>query len=166
MKFFAYGTNVLLAKMMSLVTFAQAIGLAELSGYQLIFNKKSHKDDSGLANLTATQKATDKVYGNLYEVSDSYLSTLELAEGIQHGYHTQKVTVLCQGENISATIFLCDDPAFLQNNLKPFDWYKAMIVRGLERLEAPADYTQKVKKMEDILDVDVQRARIHLCFLE
>ncbi len=166
MKFFAYGVHMLTPKMVSMIAFARAIGVGELSGYKLVFNKKSHKDESGLANLMPTQNARDKVYGVIYEFSDSNRSTLDLMEGTEYGYHATPVTVLCDAEKMSVTTYLCGDPQYWQEGLKPFDWYQAMMVKGARQNNLPEAYIKHLESRPHVVDTDPVRVQIHARYLE
>lgn len=166
MKYFAYGVNMLTPKMLSIVTFAQSVGIAELSGYRFEFNKKSHKDESGHANIVATQNPKDKVYGVVYEFSDSNKEALELAENVPYGYHAQAVQVVCQRQRMEVITYLADNVQFLKEGLLPFSWYKAMIVKGAKDHELPKSYIQFLEAFSAGEDSDQARAQIHARFLE
>ena len=166
MKYFAYGVNMLTPKMVSIITFSQAIGIAELSGYRFDFNKQSHKDESAHANIVATQNAKDKVYGVVYEFSDSNKEALELAENVPYGYHAETISVVCQRQKLDVVTYLSDNPQFLKEGLVPFTWYKAMIVRGAKDHELPKQYIQFLEAFTAGEDSDTGRAKIHARFLE
>ncbi len=165
MKFFIYGVQILPAKMMSVMAFSQFVGVGKLSGYQLLFNKKSHKDESGLANLVLTHKPEDAVFGAIYEISEAYKGTLERVEGIEHGYHEIPVTVSCQGQPMSVKTFICDDAALTQEGLKPFHWYKAMMLKGAKERTFPAEYIDYLEKYEALTDTDAIRIQSHAGYL-
>lgn len=165
MKFFAYGLNMLAAKMISVITFAKLYGVGELTGYRLVFNKKSHKDESGYATLVSTGNPKDKVYGVIYEFSDSHKSTLDIVEGTHYGYEEESLTVLCDGSKVTTSVYLAKKPEYLQSGLKPFNWYKAMILKGARQHALPADYIAAIEAVPELIDSDANRVRVHEEFL-
>jgi hypothetical protein len=77
--YFAYGSNMDIAKFESKYKTAKALRLAYLPDHQLFFDKFSKKDNSEVADVR-TQKGS-KVFGILYKIDASEIQSLDDQEG-------------------------------------------------------------------------------------
>ncbi len=165
MKFFAYGMNMLGAKIMSLVTFPQYRGVGRLQGYQMRFNKRGHKDNSGNTNLVKTGNPKDVVYGVVYEFGDSYKGDIERAEGLGFGYHAETLTVQLEDESIKVTAYVADE-GDINDRLLPFEWYRDIVLLAAKQHGLPKEYIQYLESIQVTPDPDSARARIQRMFIE
>jgi gamma-glutamylcyclotransferase len=88
---FAYGSNMLLARLRQRVPDANPIGVARLRGHQLRWHKVA-KDDSGKCDVV-TAEGESVVYGVLYEIPQEQKKHLDRAEGLGFGYEEKEVWV-------------------------------------------------------------------------
>lgn len=136
---------------------AVAVDTAYLPGFKFLFNKVS-KDGSGKGIAIRTNPDSDKIWGVIFEIDESDEQALDKAEGKGKGYVEQTVTVTnCGGVNFDVQIYLAIDPAYLNNELKPFDWYKEHCIRGAKEFELPLEYIANLENFVSITDIDAER---------
>ena len=78
-KYFAYGSNLDLAQMKIRCPSSELISKGSLSGYRLTFNRFSNGWGGGVADVIQDQDS--KVWGLVFEISDSDLERLDRYEG-------------------------------------------------------------------------------------
>jgi len=121
--YFAYGSNLLTARLQARTPSAQPVGVAILPGWQLRFHKVG-SDGSGKGDIVPA--ADDAVTGVLYRLRARELWRLDLAEGA--GYRRRRIAV-CIGarwQRCETYVATATDPELL-----PYDWYRALILAGL-----------------------------------
>ncbi|WP_242217619.1 gamma-glutamylcyclotransferase family protein [Shinella zoogloeoides] len=149
---FAYGSNMPAARLRERCPSAPAIGIAELSGYELRWHKRS-RDGSGKCDIAASA-AGDSVLGVLYEIAAHDKRALDRAEGLGVGYEEIEIEVLCGGSPIPAKAYRATDtdPA-----LRPYTWYRALVIAGAREHGLPASYITRLVSVP--ADEDQDRAR-------
>ncbi len=80
MKYFAYGSNMSIARLRERVPSAVSFGCHALKEHDLRFHKSS-KDGSGKCNAFFTGNDDDTILGVLFEIKSSEMSALDRAEG-------------------------------------------------------------------------------------
>lgn len=150
---FAYGSNMLSKRLQERCPSAQPKGIAELHGYELRWHKKS-RDGSGKCEIVQTDEHGASVFGVLFEIARSDKTALDRAEGLGAGYDEAQVQVLFDTDKYTATAYVATttDP-----KLKPYTWYRALVVAGAEEHGLPADYVARLKAAP--ADHDQDRAR-------
>lgn len=141
MKYFAYGSNMLEQWIRSpnRVPAARFDGLGFIRGRRLHFHKKS-QDGSGKCDISESGNDTDIVYGVLYDIPDSDIGPLDLAEGAGHGYTRSKLMVSVEGQiPVLATVYLADT-SHIESKLLPYEWYRDLVSAGAEQHSLPNDY--------------------------
>jgi hypothetical protein len=115
---FAFGSNMCSGRFRDYKVSPEGPGRAAvLSGYCLAFNKKSTKDMSGKANVTA--KEASEVWGVLYTVSGTDKTKLDEGEG---GYRPVKMSVRLQDNSAAeAWVYVAKKPD--SDSLRPFTSY-------------------------------------------
>ena len=78
-KYFAYGSNLDLPQMKSRCPESKLISKGSLSGYRLTFNRFSSGWGGGVADVI--QEQDSKVWGLIFEISDTDLERLDRYEG-------------------------------------------------------------------------------------
>jgi|688.fasta_scaffold572978_2 hypothetical protein len=136
MKYFAYGSNMLVERLRVRVPDAVVIGTALTTGRRLLFHKRS-LDGSGKCDIPETGNATDIVYGVLYDLPEDQLPNLERAEG--NGYTRSTICVSSGGSVVQASAFLAM-PEQINDKLLPHDWYLDLVVAGARQHALPAEY--------------------------
>jgi hypothetical protein len=89
---FAYGSNMLTARIRARCPSAQFAGVAELSGFELCWHKKS-TDRSGKCDVVPTSQPGASVFGVLYEIAAGEKADLDEAEGFGSGYDDREIEV-------------------------------------------------------------------------
>jgi gamma-glutamylcyclotransferase (GGCT)/AIG2-like uncharacterized protein YtfP len=136
---------------------AVPIDIGYVTGYKFLFNKVS-KDGSGKGNAIRTNSEDDRIWGVIFEISENEKRSLDKAEGKGKGYAEQTVDVTNgAGQQFEAQIYLAIDPAFLNNELIPFDWYKEHCIRGAKEFKLPAEYVAFLENFESLADTDAER---------
>lgn len=94
------------------------------------------------------------VFGVVYEIDAAEEIGLDRAEGLGHGYIKKNKTVILNGDTVSAATYFatCIDPT-----VKPYTWYKTMVVAGAREHGLPAYYIASLEKVEALEDPDRSR---------
>ncbi len=150
---FAYGSNMSVRRIQARVPGARLIGTARLVGYRLTWHKRS-RDGSGKCNIVPAEGSV--VHGVLYEIQESEKPALDKAEGLGHGYEEQTVGVETAGEARDALTYVATDIA---EGLRPYTWYKALVVAGAREHDLPPDYVAALEACEATEDPNRTRHR-------
>lgn len=156
MLYFAYGSNMSERRLTQRVPSAQKIGVATLSGHQLVFHKKSEKDHSGKCDAYPTRNSNDVVIGVVFELDTIEKLTLDWVEGLGVGYEDRTIRVALENGTLCETFAyfaLCIDPS-----LKPYYWYKEHVLRGALENNLPMNYIESIQCVESIHDPNADRA--------
>lgn len=141
MKIFAYGSNMNINRLKERVPSATKVCNASLEGYKFSFNKKSNVDGSAKGNIHQSNDTTYKVWGVVFEIAETDKVGLDEVEGLGKGYNEQQIDLFDdKGNVIQAQVYVADAAA-INNEVLPFDWYKAFVVTGAEQYNLPAEYT-------------------------
>ncbi len=143
MYYFAYGSNMLTARLARRVPSVTPVGPAWLPGHGLRFHMQG-ADGSGKCNVLRTGVAMDVVHGVLYELDENRLQRLHAAEG--PGYEFLQLDVATARSDVTAAIYR-SRPAWLDNALTPFDWYLGFVVRGAQEHGLPDDYIRALERI-------------------
>ena len=139
--YFAYGSNLKLARLQARVPSARFVARARLPDGRLSLNKRG-RDGSGKANLAPEGGAG--VWGVLYDVEPEHWTCLD---GHEQGYARADVRVVTEeGAEISALTYvattLTDEPV-------AFDWYKRLIVEGAREHGLPSDWVAALERLPE-----------------
>lgn len=136
--YFAYGSNMFSRRLQARERTPSAIvvGTGFVAGRRLTFDKVS-TDGSGKCDAERTCCLTDRVYGVLYEIDPAEKPSLDRAEGLETGYHEEPVIVVTGSGTRDAITYIATakEPA-----LRPYHWYKALVVAGAVEQGLPAAY--------------------------
>ena len=150
---FAYGSNMLTNRIRERCPSASPLGVAELHGYSLHWHKRS-QDGSGKCNVMEDANENAVVFGVLHQIAADEEPALDRAEGLGHGYEKKDVEVVADGGKRRASVYCATDVDAL---LKPYTWYKVLVVAGAEEHGLPPSYTSRLKSTEAIQDQDLRR---------
>jgi hypothetical protein len=135
-RYFAYGSNMALSRMIARAPSARSEGAARLPGFRLACDKLG-TDGSGKANLRPD--AASEVWGVLYTVLPDDLAGLDRHEA---GYERVRVEVCWRGARVAADTYRSTrttrDPV-------PFAWYKRLVVEGAREHRLPADWIRALE---------------------
>ena len=135
--YFAYGSNMLTARLRERVPSAAAIGIGQLVGHALRWDKRSWQDGSGKCDAEATSRNDDVVWGVLFELDPEDKPALDKAEGVGAGYLEKTVNVLTEAGLVTAVTYCANDK---DATLRPYHWYKALVIAGAREHGLPASY--------------------------
>ncbi len=147
MKYFAYGSNMNQEQMKDRCPDSNLVGSAFLSGYKIGFTIFSKSRECGCADIIKSSE--DKVWGLLYEISESDLSNLDKAEGHPNHYRRLQVEVSSEnGENFTAEAYevVKKEGEFL----KPSKHYLGLMVDVAVEFNFPQDYRDRISKTETL----------------
>jgi len=146
--YFAYGSNLLPARLRARCPSARLVGAARLPDFASDYSKRG-KDGSGKA--TVFDAPGSVTTGAVFSLSPLCAVTLDGIEGA--GYARRVVDVLVGENEVNcATYVAVDDARF--SDLTPFAWYKALIVAGLRH---HALRNPPLERARAAADPDVQR---------
>ena len=147
MKIFCYGSNMSTDRITERCSSSTFISIAKVKGYKLLFNKIS-KDKSGKANLIYTGDDS-LVWGVIFDISENQKPLLDKAEGLGKGYNEYKLKVISDlEEEIECVCYIATEEKYLDNNLKPYDWYKEYCLTGAKQHNLPQDYILTIEKIK------------------
>jgi len=150
-KYFAYGSNMLACRLCAgdRCPSAKAIGTGYVEGRRLAFDKVS-EDGSGKCDAERTDRPTDRVHGVVFDVALTEKDALEKVEGLGKGYSQETVRVITPRGVVEAMTFVATrkDPS-----LRPYRWYKELVVAGAVEHDLPAEYVERIRAVEAVEDV-------------
>jgi gamma-glutamylcyclotransferase len=156
MIYFAYGSNMLTARLLSRCLGAEKIEPAFLTGYTLGFDKRS-RDGSGKCTIRHTGGPPDFVHGVLFTIPQSQVCSLARAEG--EGTDYDRVAIQAETKNdktVPADTYIAKE-AKIDRQAKPYDWYLDLVVTGAELHGLPKPYIDTLRKVQVIPDPMPQR---------
>lgn len=154
--YFAYGSNMLAARLRARCPSARAIGTAEVAGFDIAFDKIG-QDGSGKATLLMA--AGQVVQGALFQLDEAELATLDQIEGVGRGYDRVEIDVNCSSGSIGAATYLAPN-AHRRSDIQPFDWYIGLVVAGAHERGLPRDWIRRLADTPALADPDARRPRL------
>ena len=162
--YFAYGSNLHPVRLMERVPSINLLGVIDLSKHRLAFHKKG-QDGSGKCNLVCTGEESDGVYGAIYQMDSVHKQALDCFEGNGIGYHDRQLTVEIHGKEHSCFTYFAQT-SYIKNGLKPYHWYKDLVVLGAKHLQFPDAYVRSIELIESVEDSDEIRREHHNLLIE
>jgi len=153
--YFAYGSNLHPMRLLERVASAKFLFSTKLLKHKLTFHKKSI-DGSSKCNLLETDDLSDFVYGAIYELKEEHKKYLDSAEGKGKGYIESQIKINYEGEVYDCFIYLAQQ-AYITESLKPYHWYKEMVVLGAKYLKFPDTYISAISDVDSSADLDKHR---------
>ena len=158
-QYLAYGSNLCTARLVARIGQLKVLQTVTLNGWQVLFSKRG-SDGSGKCSLE--QVASTCAYAVLFEIPESARPVLDKIEGVGHGYHGEWIEV----EGVGRCYTYLVDPDYRDISLKPFDWYKTLVVYGAREHQLPPAYVSTLVATESIADPDQERTRVNLSVIE
>lgn len=140
MYYFAYGSNMLRPRLAERVGAVAVAGVGTVSGHQLRFHKRSH-DGSAKCNLYYTGRGFDETLGVVYDLRADQRTRLDRHEG--HGYCTRSVHVTLGHRTVRAVTYVATAD-FLDEELRPYDWYLAFVITGARQHGLDSRYVDAI----------------------
>jgi gamma-glutamylcyclotransferase (GGCT)/AIG2-like uncharacterized protein YtfP len=154
--YFAYGSNLHPLRLKQRIPSAQLVGTTTLAGYELSFAKRG-QDTSGKGHIKPA-KHHGLIHGAVFEIAAQHKATLDTFEGPGYGQTSFELEVNRIGYTCFAYI---GQISHLDESLRPFHWYKSLIVLGAEFHCFPDHYIQDIQQTPSIEDPDLHRRRQH-----
>jgi gamma-glutamylcyclotransferase len=159
---FAYGSNMLTRRLRERTPSATPVAVGRLDGHTLRWHKRGRMDGSGKCDAMASGDASDCIHGVVFELDAAEKAALDRAEGLGRGYDEKTVEIVAAGARVPATLYYATD---VDASLRPYDWYKALVVAGARERGLPADYIAALEAVRSIADPDRRRESKHLALL-
>lgn len=148
----AYGSNLHPVRLTERVPSAELIGTSFVPGFSLRFNKLSNVDGSAKCSI---ENGGTGAYFAVYRILAEEKPLLDACEGLGDGYDELLLDLPefghCFTYIVSAT--------HIRQDLAPFDWYKAMVLRGCEFHRFPESYVSRIRTAVAVPDPDERRGR-------
>ena len=161
--YFAYGSNLCLPRLANRVPEVKALGPASLHGYELRWHKRS-VDRSGKCSIVPSASAAAVVHGALFTIPKTEKHLLDRAEGMGDGYAEITVCVQSSQGTVSVQTYVAA-PTHIDNSLRPYAWYRDLVVSGAESHDLPAEYVELLRLVVALQDQDAERATRNRIFL-
>lgn len=140
---FSYGSNMSISRIKNRLKNIKKIGIGKVKGYTLTFYKES-KDGSGKATIVKASNNSE-VWGVLFEISDKDKKKLDKIEGLGKGYDIINLNVYDKNNNIINAFAYIAEEDYINENLKPFDWYFNYVINGAKENKLPEEYIDFLK---------------------
>jgi gamma-glutamylcyclotransferase len=151
-RYFAYGSNMLTEWLRGRCPSAQPIGIAIAANHKLVFGKRSI-DKSGKATLVPAEG--NHTPGVVFEIAESERGLLDTAEGFKHDKPDDpnrykrddsfQIRLVESDSIITATTYLANK---LEDGLKPYDWYLALLIAGAVQYGLDSTHIKELKQTE------------------
>jgi len=154
-RYFAYGSNMLSRRLRAKERDPSAarIGTGFVKGRRLTFDKVS-QDGSGKCDAEQTGVATDRVYGVLFETAKFEKKALDDAEGLGRGYREEYIEIDTPKGRFNAITYIAISK---EPRIRPYHWYKALVVAGAVEHGLPGDYVEWIGAFESQEDLKAER---------
>jgi hypothetical protein len=159
LKYFAYGSNMSLQRLLQRTPSARPLGRYALPAHELRFHKIG-RDGSGKCDAFHTGSAHNTVLGVLYQLAREEKPLLDRVEGLGNGYREDTVTVYCHDGQPEQCF--CYFATHTDNSLAPYTWYKRHVLVGAREAALPPAYIGKIARVQALRDPDGERDKTQL----
>jgi gamma-glutamylcyclotransferase (GGCT)/AIG2-like uncharacterized protein YtfP len=147
---FAYGSSMSLPQMKERCPNSQdklQPFVARAEGWKLSFPRHSDRRQGGVGSIVSAKG--EAVWGVVFGVTLEDLAGLDRSEGVPSAYRRDRLA-LTWGKDLSQEVWAYfaipqDNPP---KHYKPHEDYLALYIRGAESFKLPAEYIDKLKKIE------------------
>jgi hypothetical protein len=160
--YLAYGSNLHPLRLGERVPSASLVGTVKLPGYAVVFHKRG-SDGSAKCNLLHTGVARDCAYGAVYRLAREEKGKLDRFEG--KGYRDAGIDIPFGGQGIRCVTYVAE-PDYVDESLKPFHWYKQLVLIGAGFQRLPGDYVQTLEAVPSVEDPDLVSRREHAALID
>ena len=151
--YYAYGSNLHPARLGARIPSSQLLGVAEISGYELLFHKRG-ADRSAKCNALYSGNPEHRLLGALFSMKAHEKPILDEIEGA--GYVVSEVIVQHDGAEHQAFMYVAEQQ-YIDDSLVPYQWYKDFVCLGAQFLSFPDHYVRELIDVEAVVDVDAER---------
>lgn len=154
MHYFAYGSNMSLARLQARVPSAKRIGLYRLQAHELRFHKDG-RDHSAKCDALYTGDVEHVIFGALFVMDGRDKPALDEVEGVGYGYEEKAVQVSDdKGELVEAFTYIA---THIDKSLKPYSWYLNHVLIGAREIQVPDWYLRQLESIPSMQDDDLER---------
>lgn len=153
--YYAYGSNLHPERLRARIPSSRFICVTPLSGYQLCFHKRG-EDLSAKCNAAFTGEKEHSILGAVYNMRLSEKVLLDEIEG--DGYSAVSVNIKVGNRFLEAFMYAAQEQ-FIDNQLRPFQWYKDFVHIGALYHQFPGQYIQAITCVDAMVDQDFERQR-------
>lgn len=161
--YLAYGSNLHPIRLQKRVPSAALIGTVELPGQSLSFCKRSI-DGSAKCTVMRNQDGLS-VFGAVFEIDQAEKPLLDEVEGKGQGYDEVRENIQVNGTDIQPFFYIAS-ASHVDKSLKPYHWYKRLVLAGAILHQFPQSYLESIQAVESISDPDEARRRGYETILE
>jgi hypothetical protein len=154
--YFAYGSNLHPVRLGRRCPSATLLGTGVLPGWELTFHKRG-RDGSAKGDASWTGHPGDRLRVAAFELSTADKARLDAVEGLGRGYREGVVRVRVAGVERTGSLYVAEAGA-VDETLRPFTWYRAMVVAGAEYHGFPEPYLDRLRAVSPAPDPDVRRS--------
>jgi gamma-glutamylcyclotransferase (GGCT)/AIG2-like uncharacterized protein YtfP len=157
-RYFAYGSNMLTARLQRRCPSARAFSIACVEAVELHFRKRS-VDGSGKAMLAGSEVRGACAHGVIFEIDESELGALDRSEGRGRGYHREdrfQVMVGADARPVRVMAYIAD-PEAIEPKLVPYDWYLGLVLAGAREHALPLPYIEALAATRSMNDAVADR---------
>lgn len=145
----AYGSNLHPKRLRERIKSATLRGTGFLRKYTLQFHKRG-QDNSAKCGFS---NCGEGLHVAVYEVNAADRSVLDGIEGVGKGYDVDEVNV----PGFGSCFTYVAARTHIDEILRPFDWYREMVLLGCLRHAFPAPYCERIAELPVIEDPDPVR---------
>ncbi len=154
MHYFAYGSNMSLARLSERIPGVRRAGTGRLREHELRFHKVG-QDGSAKCDAFQSRNPAHSILGALFEINPREKRVLDRVEGLGLGYDQKMVLVADDaGVEIPAFTYVATR---IDRALKPFNWYKHHVLVGARESLLPLKYIQVIESVHSVPDWDPDR---------
>ncbi|MDX1626489.1 MAG: gamma-glutamylcyclotransferase family protein [Wenzhouxiangellaceae bacterium] len=156
--YFAYGSNLMSARLLARCPSARKAGTARLFGHRLAWHKFGC-DDTGKCDVVRTGSPVDVVHGVAWRIRHAERPALDFHEELDTGYTAETVRIQVNGRFRHARTYraIPVDPS-----LRPLDWYKRFVVEGAREHALPSHWIAALDRAPVLRDSDLPRRNRNL----
>ena len=99
---------------------------------------------------------SDVIYGAIYKLDHEDKKELDRFEGKGYGYIDNQILLKHNGNEYSCFTYLAQQ-SHIVDNLKPYHWYKNLVILGAQYLKFPERYISSIEEIESMEDPDQER---------
>jgi cation transport regulator ChaC len=148
---FAYGSNMDLAQMSERCPNSKDIFqpfVARADGWKLWFPRQSERRQGGVGSIISAPG--EAVWGVVFGLTTQDLARLDRSEGVSAGAYRRARLPIAWGRDLKQEVWTYlaipqDEPPM---RYAPHEDYLAQYIRGAEYFKLPADYIDKLKRIE------------------
>jgi len=151
MLYAAYGSNLHPRRLTERTPSAEFLGTAEVPGWSLTFTKRGG-DGSGKCNIV---EADAEIHVAVYRLDPGEVAVLDAFEGA--GYRRGSLQV----PDFGRCFTYLGEADWIDETLKPFDWYRELVRLGALRHDFPGPYRALIEAVACRADGDAERRATH-----